>query len=64
MVEVPDGPDTKCHTLGTQKFISLPMPAMVTGWKGLRVEIPALRSIIKPLEPFGHKRGQLPWLDS
>lgn len=33
-------------------------------WKGLHVEISALRSIIKPLEPFGHKRGQLPWLDS
>lgn len=21
-------------------------------------------SVIKPLEPFVHKRGQLPWLDS
>lgn len=34
------------------------------GWKGLNVEVSALSSIIKLLELFGHKRGQLPWLDS
>lgn len=27
------------------------------GWKSLNVEISALRSIIKPLESFSHKRG-------
>ena len=34
------------------------------GWKGLNLEVSALSSIIKLLELFGHKRGQLPWLDS